>query len=257
MKKPTQYFEFAKSAIDLFIEDKSSDLGLSPQLRGMDLIISTHGISNWMLESKDSTMLLDLDETLLHSLKMSPETLNFLIKNPTNPLIQPDKNSLNKAALKEFAIRNVDKFKKAIDNNKYKENMFIVQHPVLGYQIILFRPRLKEFLNGLEELTNSKDLKDVQVFTANIQSWAQTLTETLNEYADKKLSLWKIGNDLDADSLIVDDHKGSALIKLHRTNIIDIKNQPKSLPWVPVSSFVGNMHDTSLLNTLKDIKQRL
>jgi len=250
-----EYSPSVNQQIQSYLESKYS-LNLEPKKKIRSLFVSVHQ-HNFLLESEDSTMLLDMDETLVHTLKMSPETLDYLIKNPSDKRLKPEKNSLGLKELKEYSHRNVEKFQKAIDNHKYKDNLVIVPHPVFGNQIIIFRPHLKEFLDKIEEMIGSKDLKDVQVFTANIVEWGQTMVDAMNEYTGKKLQLWKKNDALSADSLIVDDNKGSAMIKLNQTKVIDLKSAPDQLPWVPIDQFTGNLNDHALVDILPKIQERL
>ena len=246
------YKKFAQRVINQHLVENKDDFELFPTFKGF--MLSAHGIPRMILESEDSTMILDMDETLVHTPKLSPKTLQA-IQNNSEVLTYP--KDLDKEEIKPYAESHVDEFKEALKSYKYKDYVDIRPHKVYGYSLIVHRPFLEDFLDELESLVGSKDLKDVIVYTANPEWWAKELVSSVNQAYGKNLKLYA-DQDLHPDSMIADDNENSAKIKLLKAKVIDKKDfgvTPSQ--WVRVNEFRGDFKDDELKTVIKAIQGKV
>jgi hypothetical protein len=249
--------KYAEKIIKKYLTENEDDFNFYPKLRGIPLVISANGIPPMLLEDENSTMLLDMDETMLNSTRVSPELMDFLRENPTARHLTPEKPKLPRSEGKQWALDNIDEFNKVLSNYKYKDHIMVKPHKVYGYAMIMFRPHAVEFLNGLEKLVGSKDLKDIQIYTANELWWAQALTDALNEFAQKKIKLWNIDKEpLEKSSKIIDDHPMSAKQKLWQAKVIDdVIRDDIGGAWIPIEPFKRDMDDKELKKALQKLQE--
>ncbi|RLA40322.1 MAG: hypothetical protein DRR06_17625 [Gammaproteobacteria bacterium] len=243
------YKDLAENTLNQYVDRHLEDINLFTQFKG--LMVSSRGIPMMIIESENSTMILDMDETLVHVLKLSPSLLKLLKEDSHIVSSKSDFKDGNEA--KTYAETHVNEFNKVIDGYKYKDSVDIRPHKVFGHALIVFRPLLKEFLDSIESLVGSEDLKDVVVFTANFKWWAEELVSSVNKHTGKKLKLYN-GENLHPESMIVDDHEGAAKIKLLKTKVMEPKNM-SGIPsqWIRVEAFHGDLKDKELKKTIKKI----
>ncbi len=250
-----KYKSLANKTLDKHIQESLADISLFSNFNGFSFCLSAHGLPTFFCEDKEDTILLDMDETLLHARELSPELLSFLQENPTAHNIQPDKSSLKDSAeVKKWSLEHVEEFQKAISNHQYKDKLHIVKHPLLGYELLILRPHIPEFIKGLEKLIQNENLKDVKVYTSNGNQWAQTMVDTINKQASSQLKLYD-AEALTPNSKLVDDQKSLAKLKLWKSKIIADINQDISNAWIPIDLFRGDMNDKALLEVLSKIQQ--
>jgi len=247
---------YVNEIVDQYITEHINTINLFPKQPG-SFCVSANGVPAFMLESEDSTFLLDMDETLIHVQKVTPELMDFIQKNPSTDNIRPERTSLERNEIKRWARENINKFQDVISNYKHKSRVKIIPHDVFGYVMIIFRPHLEKFLTDLESLIGSKDLKEVKVFTANQQKYAQQLVDAVNEHSGKKLKLYDVDQPLHQDSMILDDHEGAAKIKLLKAKVINNLLDSVDNPWVKIDRFTGDLNDNALIQTSKHIKEKV
>jgi len=249
-----KYQKYAEKIIEKYLTENEEEFGFLPMFGG--LMISARGIPRMIMESEDSTMLLDMDETLVHATKLAPSLLKLL--NADSRIVTSGKPFDSKDDVKPYAEAHLQEFKDAVEGYKYKDSVTIVEHRVFGHQLLVFRPLLKEFLDELEKLVGSKDLKDVLVYSANASWWVDTLVKAVNKYTGKKLKPHVKGDKYHVDSMIADDSWNSAKIKLLGTKVITpAEYNGGSNRWVQVEEFRGNLDDKELKNTIQEIKNRV
>jgi len=242
--------KYAQDTLNHYVDTHLEDINLFPRFKG--LMFSSRGIPSLILESEDSTVILDMDETLVHVMKLSPSVLE-LIKSDSGVLTSKGEFRKSNEA-RAYADAHLDEFKDAIEGYKYKDSLDIRPHKVFGYAIIVFRPLMKEFLNTLEGMIGSKDLKDVIIYTANMSWWIEELVSSVNKHTGKNLKAFN-GEELSSDSMIIDDNEHLAKIKLFRAKVTD-NNGMASTPrqWIPIPQFRGDLKDIELKKIIKKIK---
>jgi hypothetical protein len=249
-----EHKKIVNKSIENYLTEQEESLGFYPPLSGVGFCLSANGVPVFFLESEDSTVLLDLDETLLRVYRINPELIEFLRKNPGADDIRPEKGKFqDRKEIAKFANENLDAFNEVLENYKHKSSVKVVPHKVFGHVAVVFRPGIVELLNGLEQMIGSKDLKDVKIFTANQLWWAEALKDALNDYTGKKTELYDLA-PLTDDSKLIDDQEGSAKIKLFKSKVIDNIMDDISGAWVPVEPFKGNMNDRELFKVLGELE---
>lgn len=247
-----KYKDYANSLIETYVSDAEDSISLYPK-KQYSFCISANGVPGVFLESKESTMLLDMDETMLRVFRINPELMDFMVKNPGASDIRPEQGKTSDSKeVSKWTERNLDDFKNVLKNFKHKDKVAVVPHKVFGHVAIAFRPGAKELLDKLEQLIGSKDLKDVQVFTANSEWWAEGLVDALNEYTGKKLSLYN-SLPITKDSKLIDDQEGSAKIKLYKAKVTDTIMDGIGNSWIPVKRFAGDFRDRELFKMIKNL----
>jgi len=243
--------------LDTLLEDLTINLFPTSHTKG--LYIAAHGAKMIFMEAEDSTVLLDMDETMIHVIKLTPEILEFFQKNPDSQNIPALKTNLKSNEIAPWAKENIKQIQKTLSQYKYKTFIKIIPHEQYGYGLIIFRPHIKEFIDGLQELITKHDLQDLKVFTANKQDYAQVLVDNVNEHVGQNLELYNPSQPLKPSSMIVDDNKPLAGGKLVRAQIIDKKDimSDNTQHLVHVPAFRGDLNDKALLQALEDVKERV
>lgn len=201
------------------------------------MVISSYG--NMILESRDSTIMLDVDETLLHVTRPISEIGAELADRMEQQ--SPDL-FIKSRGIEEY---DPDRLEAAYENYRYKDNVIFFDHPDYGEKVaIILRPGLCEFLHKITNLS-SDVAKDVVVFTANRPDYAKTLVGIINQACGTDLPIYT-GDRYHPDSVIVDDHPGSAQIKLTRTGV-GLKR------WVKIDQFRGDLRDAALSQALPEL----
>ena len=218
---------------------------------GFCVVIRSNYIIPIMLESPDSTLVLDMDQTMIHAADVTEDLLER-IKNQEVDLTRRDDSP---------DLKDLSEFKKALQNYKYKEQVSLVEHP--RQKLIIFRPKVKEFLSKVGHLIKSKDLKDSIVYTANNQDWAEIITKELNKFAGTNLDIWGFDNTdpLHPDSVLIDDSPFLAKAKLDKSEIVKdaMKNlsQDVSDSWIQINPFHGNLKDNELPKVMNQLQKMI
>lgn len=199
-------------------------------------------------ESKDSTIILDLDETLIHITRPSIEIMSRMLEQSKDLDIRPQ-NIIN------LDSENGIKFLKALNNYNYKNYVEIFDHPAYKHALIIYRPGLCEFIRSLQSISNSELMKDIVIFTANTPAYARILLSLINKHCGSDLKLYD-GSRLDVDSYIVDDDKNLGMIKMFKTgssnNLSDASKKVLN-----IKKFSGDLNDNELSGVTINIKNML
>jgi hypothetical protein len=195
-------------------------------------------------ESKDSTIMLDVDETLLHVTRPIEEIGGELTERMEQQ--SPDLFIRSKG-VEEYDPKRLEA---AYDDYRYKDNVVFFDHPDYGSKVaIILRPGLCEFLHKITSLPPSA-AQGVVIFTANRPDYARQLVGIINQACNVNIPVYS-GDAYHPDSVIIDDHRGSAQIKLLRTKVGDLTR------WVEIEQFRGDLRDDALKQVLPDLIERL
>lgn len=192
--------------------------------------------------------MLDFDETLAHVAGVIEERGPDLTQRMEN---QSDDLSF----LKKGGKLDPDRLKKAHENYKHKDNVLFTDLETRKYtSILILRPHLCKFLNSLQNLPKQL-AKNVTIFTGNIEG--KKLIKIINSVCNTSIPPHQKGDTYHKDSIIVDDDRNMAFIKLYSTGVE--KGEPRSelQRWVKIKKFTGDLRDNELLTVSSEISQIL
>ncbi|MBD3406143.1 MAG: hypothetical protein GF411_08465 [Candidatus Lokiarchaeota archaeon] len=204
-----------------------------------------------LLESKNSTIMLDFDETLAHvagTVEEKGSHLTFLMEE------QADDLSGLEAVRVPF---DRGRFTEAYNNYKYKQNVLFTElstRKAKGTSIILLRPHLCKFLTTMQSLPPEK-ARNIVVFTGNIEG--EKLIGMMNKACGTKIPPHQKSQIYHPDSLVLDDDTNMAFIKLFSTKVEISKPGSKLNRWVRIPKFLGNFNDNELLVAAQKINRML
>lgn len=191
--------------------------------------------SSVIFESENSTILLDVDETLL------------TINPPSDSLLEAFKNqSTDLDTTSDKSRIDISEFINAFEDYKYKEHIMFINHPKKGPIFVIFRPFLKEFLIRLINLPKNK-AKNVVGATSNEEEIRKFYERIIQEYTGINIPMISPNETtLHTDSVVVDDNRGLGLSKYASTTI---KNKAQYAKFV-----LGNVNKKTEIPNLINIK---
>lgn len=212
---------------------------------------------NVLMESENSTIILDMDETLI-ILTRELEKHSFDLVNR----MEKQSNDLSKLEINDPSqdIISQERIKTAYKNYIHKNNVIFANLPskyLRGTSIVVLRPHLKEFLHTLTSLPPNK-AKGVVIHTGN--SEGLLLIDLINKVCGTNIPGMKLKEQYHPDSLVVDDDINMAKIKLFVTGVEPERVQertPDLKRWVKIPKFYGNLSDNALQTILPQIYQKL
>lgn len=198
-------------------------------------------------ESKDSDIIVDLDETLIHQLHINQGLIDLLTKQETN---------LSKTPAAPQSINQNDLIN-AIQQYNYKNNLFLTQQANGEPILVVIRPGACELLKELETLQNAGKIKSVSIYTGNKGNVGQNFINNINQRCGTTVPLFN-KNTHSFDSALVDDDEGSARLKLIKIGLAPMTNLRAPLhQWLEVPKFNGDLSDTYLKNFVMRIKAKV
>ena len=220
-----------------------------------NIIITSNVLAeSLILESENSTIMLDVDETLLTFDVPSKELLKALQSQSPNLDIQHSDTEVS-----------IDDINDALANYSYKQHLKLIKHPKRGYILIIFRPFLKEFLMTLTNLPKDK-AKDVVMVTANEKTIRNLYQQLIYTHTGINIPVIDpMEQDLHPESIAIDDDYRLGLVKYAtafkdqaaRTKYIMGNMKGDSQNVINIKAFKGDLLDNELNNILPSINDVL
>ncbi|MBD3407378.1 MAG: hypothetical protein GF411_14775 [Candidatus Lokiarchaeota archaeon] len=205
-----------------------------------------------ILESKNSTVLLDLDETLVHVVPITTGLIEVMKRGGTKLTATPGSKEFDWYELKEAL-------------NNYDGDVVVAEFPYREPSVIVFRPGLCEFLSRLQSMQGD-ELKNIIVFSANIADDVKVILNAIKNKCGIQLQAISKGQKFDPSSIMVDDNVDAAVMKMMATGLLPSMprykkpnvSMDKILPrLVRVPPFRGDLNDSSLNNILSKITHKM
>ena len=210
-----------------------------------------------ILEGRDSTILLDLDETLFAMYPMNQRIYEAILNQESDLSKKPGAVSGDPVDPRLF--------QKALANYKYKDNIGIVdQGTRRGLVVLIYRPHLQAFLDQLSKMIGT-EAKEVEVFTGNDTEISKIYLGAIKDHTGFVLKPFT-PRHLDKSSVVVDDDRGMAAMKMMQAGLITPKQTVQigskttaahQNNWVRTDKFTGDMNDRGLADVLSQLKVRL